>query len=144
MPIKMNYKTLTKVILILATLTTIGCSKDVSSTYTYEPLTNITYTVKTRELKYHSDTKSVFMRFELAINNKSNKEVYLDISKIKASLNSELSSETYYDSVASVLPKKEKLKKGASNFKLYFVYSENLREKNINKFKITSYGLSES
>ncbi len=129
-------------ILVILIVALSSCSKGVSGTYTYEVMKNVTYEVNTKKLKYHSDIKSIFLYFELTIENKSNKEIYLNIGEIKAKLNGELNSDTYYDSLASVMPKKEKLNKGETRLKLYFVFPENPNNEKLNKFEITNYGLS--
>ncbi len=103
---------------------------------------NVTYTVNTNELEYNSDLKSVFLYFELIIENTSNEDVFLDVGKIQANLNGELSAETYYDSLASVMPEKERLNSGRTENKLYFVFPEILKNEELKDFKIINYGLS--
>ena len=126
-------------ILLIAVI--VSCSKNAEDSYSYETLDKVTYTVNTKKLKYYSDTKSVFLYFELIINNNFTEAVYIDIGKIKANLNGELSAATYYDSLASVMPNEEELQKGESIRKLYFVFSENLRGKDLKEFEVTNYGL---
>lgn len=121
-----------------------GCSEGVTRTYTYDVMENVKYTLNANNLEYKSDIKSVFLYFELVIENNSNQEIYLDVGKIKASLNGELSTGTWYDSLASNLPIKEKLKKGRTKLKLYFVYPESLKGVDFNDFKVVNNGLSEA
>jgi hypothetical protein len=103
---------------------------------------NIIYTLHTKELKYHSDVKAVFLHFDLLIENKSNEKVFLDIGKIQAKLNGEPSSAVYYDSLASVMPEIEILRGGLTQKNLYFVFPESLKDRKLRDFRITSYGLS--
>ncbi len=138
----MKDKSIKKIFLILLVTVFLGCDKNITGNYTYKVLNNITYTVNTKKLSYHADIKSVFLHFDLNIVNKNDDDVYLDIGKIQAKLNNETSVGTYYDSLASVMTKKEKLKKNHSIYKLYFVFSENLKEQDLNEFTITNFGIS--
>ena len=137
----MPIKTKTYSFLILLLVTLAGCGTNASGTYKYDAMENVTFTVNTKKLKHHGDIKSVFLYFELTIQNNSNKDIYLNVGEIQAKLNGELSSETHYDSLASVLPKKERLKKGQTELKLYFVFSENQINKKLKEFNVVNYGL---
>ncbi len=138
----MKIRNITGIILVSLFLINLGCTKNDVRTYIYIPINNITFTFHTKELKHHSDVKAVFLYFELQIENFSNREVFLDIGEIQANLNGELSTETYYDSLASVIPEKEILKSGLTEHKLYFVFPESIKDKNLKDFRITSFGLS--
>ena len=96
----------------------------------------------TKDLKYHSDVKAVFLHFDLQIENNSYKEVFLDIGRIQANLNGVNSREVYYDSLASVMPEKEILNRGLTEHKLYFVFPETNKNMDLRDFRVTSYGLS--
>ena len=138
MPIKAKANGLLLVLLV----TLSGCCIDASGTYKYEPIKDVAFTVNTTKLKYHKDIKAVFLYFELTIENKSDKEIYFNLGEIKAELNGEKSTETYYDSLASVLPKKERLKNGQTKLNLYFVFSEKQKNTELKEFKVIDYGLS--
>ena len=138
MPIKAKTHGLLLVLLVALS----GCGIDASGTYKYEPIKDVAYTVNTTKLKHHEDIKAVFLYFELTIENKSSKEIYFNVSEIKSELNGEESTETYYDSLASVLPKKERLKKGQTKLNLYFVFSEKQKNRELKEFKVINYGLS--
>jgi hypothetical protein len=68
--------------------------------------------------------------------------VYLDLGRLKASLNGISSKATHYDSLASVIPEKEKLASGESHYKLYFVFPENADSSETQDFNLINYGLS--
>ena len=138
----MRHRNVNEIVLVCLLITILGCLKNATGTYTYIPMDNITYTLHTKELKYHSDVKAVFLNFDLLIENKSNEKVFLDIGKIRGNLNGQPSSAVYYDSLASVMPEIENLKSGLTQKNLYFVFPESLRGRKLRDFKITSYGLS--
>ena len=127
---------------LLLLIPLVGCSKNVVGSYTYEPLENVAYTLNAERTSYHSEINSVFLYFELEIKNNSSTPIYIDISKIQAHTNAQSSSATYYDSLASVIPRRELLKNGNTSYKLYFVFSEALMDQELDGFKIIKYGLT--
>ncbi len=138
----MKIRNIKCVVLVCLSLISLGCTKNDAGTYIYKPFKNITFTLHTKELKYRSDVKAVFLHFDLQIENNSNKEVLLNIGKIQANLNGVNSRETYYDSLASVMPEKEILNRGLTEHKLYFVFPESIKNMNLRDFRVTSHGLS--
>ena len=135
----MNIQTISFVALLLIAVS--GCAQKNESTHSYNPLNNVSFVINTKKLDYHSDTKSVFLYFDLKVENKASEDVFINVGKIQANLNGEPSKRTYYDSLASVIPKEEKLKNGISTWKLYFVFPEHLKARKIEQFRVTDYGL---
>ena len=129
-------------ILVLGSLSLSGCGNYTTNSYSYEAMRDVTFIVNTKKLKYYPNVNSVFLHFELIVENASNKDIYLDVGKIQASLNGVKSLATHYDSVASVMPHKEKLGKGRTSNNLYLVFSDKLRNQKLKEFNITSFGLS--
>lgn len=142
MTLKMKIKYITQILPAVMILFFIGCSENAARSYAYEPMKNITFIFNTKELKYNSDINAVFLYFKLSIENQSNEEVFFDIGKIQAKLNGELSSATYYDSLASVMPEKERLNTGKTENNLCFVFSDSLKNDDLKEFKVINYGLS--
>ncbi len=69
------------------------------------------------------------------------KTIYFNPENIKVYTNNYRNSFTYYDSFASSEAKTEKLQKGVSVFKLYFVFPDKLGTSEINQFEITDFGM---
>ena len=138
MPVKT--KIYTFLIALLVALT--GCGINASGTYMYEPIEDVTFKIDTTKLKYKSKIEHVFLYFELNVENNSDKEIYFNFGEMQANLNGEISTSVHYDSLGSGLPQKEKLKKGQTKLKLYFVFSKEQKDKKLKEFKVIKYGLS--
>ncbi len=126
---------------ILLALMVSGCSTDVSNTYVYHPSDNLDFTFQTKTITRHKDTKSIFLYFELVVSNHSETLRRINVGEIHATLNGILSKRVYYDSLASVLPRFETLKKGKTSYKLYFVFPEKIAYKNSFTFNVIGFGL---
>ena len=120
----------------------IGCGKKLNKTYNYTPYDEIKVEINLRKLKAHPKHKSVFLYFTFAVENSSAKNVYFNCGNIKAQLNEHINEFTYYDSLASVEPKTEELKRGNSIYNLYFVFAEEVGTKEIQNFEIQDFGIT--
>jgi len=139
----MNCRFEMKIFMALIMLTMAGCSNAYSGVYEFRPFNGVTLIIQTKEIKQYPKIESVFLYFELTVRNQSLNEVYLDLGQLKASLNGISSTATHYDSLASVIPEKEKLAAGESHFELYFAFPESVDLRNgIQDFKLINYGLS--
>jgi hypothetical protein len=121
-----------------------GCSNQVSGSYKYEPIKKVLFEIELKNIKAHTETKSVFLFFTCKIDNGSNNPLFFNYAKIKANVNNYENSFTYYDSLASAEPDTEELEMGVSVYKLYFVFPDAMGEKPIKDFKITNFGLATS
>jgi len=138
----MILRTISNILIIFTIATFVGCSSNTTETYDYQPMDSVSFSVKTENLVNNPDIGSLFLYYELSITNQSNKSIYLDIGQIRASLNGVVSLATYYDSLASVMPEKEKLIIGESRYKLYFVFPAYSGIDNIEEFRVINHGLS--
>lgn len=125
---------------VIFILTLIGCKK--SETYTYSPILGITFNIVLKEVKPQPEHKSLFLYFDLKIENESSKHIFFNPADMEANLNGAVSKSVYYNSLASVIPEKKELAKGVSNYRLYFVFKGKIDRK-ISSFVITNFGLSE-
>ena len=136
----MNLKFNTIAILIVFLTAIVGCAKSYERKYTYTVFKDVTYTVKTKRLKRHSEN-SVFLYFDLILDNSSNDVFILTDVQIQVSLNGETSKITHYDSFAAPAPYEIEIGYGKHIHKLYFVFSDNLLGKELKEFRIKDYGL---
>ena len=118
----------------------LGCSK--LGSYSYNPHKGIKIDVKLKKLKAHPEHKSIFLHFDLLIENNAPNDVYFHPGQLRAKLSGEISEATYYDSLASVETEKRELSRGKSTYHLYFVFPESVGTTSIKDFNIVNFGFS--
>lgn len=136
----MNLRFNTIAILLFFFTAIVGCAKSYERKYTYTVFNDVTYTVKTKRLKRHSEN-SVLLYFDLILDNNSNDIFILTDVQIQVSLNDEVSKITHYDSLAAPAPYEIEIGHGKHIHKLYSVFSDNLWGKELKGFRIKDYGL---
>ena len=130
-----------KIIIVLFLTFIFGCSN--LGDYNYQLQKNIELKVKLENISYHSENGYNWssLNFEYNILNNSHKQIYFRFDSIKIQFNGELSSKIYYNSIASVIPKREKLHEGENRYSLYAVFPDSIQSIQQNKLKILSDGL---
>ena len=131
-----------KLLFYLIVLIIAGNSHVYAGVFEYQPAESVKYIVQTKDIKQYPNIGSVFLFIELTVRNQSPNELYLDLGRLNASLNGISSTATHYDSLASVIPKKEKLASGESQYQLYFVFPENAYSSKTQDFNLIKYGLT--
>ncbi len=117
-----------------------GCGE--ARQYRYSPLAVVNLAFVLRGLDHKEELHSRFLYFDLVIDNRSKSQILFNPGKLRAVLNGEANSATYYDSLVSVMPDTLRLKIGETSFRLYFVFPENVGEY-LNGFEVVDFGLSE-
>ena len=118
----------------------VACGKAIESSY--HPYENVDVLIKVKGLKAQPKHKVSFLYFDLQIINNSDKKYSINVGDIKAKLGNVSSKETHYDSLASVMPERNELKKGTSIDHLYFVFPEGVSEDEISGLEITDFGIA--
>ena len=130
------------ILLILTCMLSLKCTTDVAQVYEYEPTNDVVLRVKLRKLVAQPQHKSVFLYFDIEFENNASNPIYIHLGELRASLNNKVSTETYYDSLASVLPEKTVLERGRSSHRLYFVFPQEVGTAEVRNFKLVNYGVS--
>ncbi len=110
--------------------------------YNFHPIPDVNLNVVLNNFDYISkdSTTSTLLYFEYKIQNESKSDIYFDFDSIKLQLNGNVSSQVYFNSIASVIATRKQLKKGENHFSLYAVFIDSLVFNEQNNFKIVSYG----
>ena len=127
--------------LILLLLLVCGC-KDMAS-FDYSPFKDIELQFNLKRAKYSQEHKATFLYFELQVKNDASEDIYFDPGRLKVNVNGTISKETYYDSLASVMPERKILKKCKDRYNLYFVLTGETKLKSIEEFKVLNFGLDQ-
>jgi hypothetical protein len=110
--------------------------------YNFQPIPKVNLNVVLNNLDYNSEASitSTFLYFDYKIINESNSDIYFNFDSIKVVFNGNVSSQIYFNSIASVISTRKKLKIGENIFPLYAVFADSIVSNNSNSFKIISYG----
>ena len=114
----------------------IGCSSP--KEYVFKPLEEVSLAFSLYRVKYMSDTKSVFVRYELTLTNIGTTEISFDPGDIKIRINGLENEFTYYDSIGSVMTESQVYAPGSTVFNLYSVFPEELKGLKIKDIKTVS------
>ena len=109
--------------------------------YSFTPYEGVNVKVTLKKIKTMQKDKMIFLFFDYTIQNSSQSDYYFNPGQIKAKVNNQISKEAWYDSLASVEPKQEKLLKGITTCELYFVFPEGEDLSKIKNFEIVDFGL---
>ena len=117
-----------------------GCSN--LGEYNFQPIPKVNLKVVLNNLDYNSEgsNTSTFLYFDYKIINESINDIYFNYDSIKVQFNGNVSSQIYYNSIASIIPTRKKLKNGENHFSLYAVFSDSLVSSKPSSLKIVSYG----
>lgn len=117
-----------------------SCSK--LGEYNFQPIPKVNLKVVLYNLNYKTeDSKtSTFLYFNYEITNESKSDVHFNFDSIKVQFNGNVSSRIYFNSIASVIASRKKLKNGENIFPLYAVFNDSVVSKSLNSFNIISYG----
>ena len=127
--------------IIILVLSTYAC-KEMTS-FEYAPYSDVGIEIMFKDAEYHKEHNSTFFYFELRVKNAASRDVFFNPGNLKGKINGVVSKETYYNSLASVMPERKILDKGESSFKLYFVLPGEMDE-SINRFEVLNFGLENS
>ena len=116
-----------------------GCGE--ARQYRYSPAAGVNFAFVLRGLDHIEELHSRFLYFDLIVDNRSKSEILFNPGELRAVLNGESNSATYYDSSGSVMTETLRLEIGETSFRLYFVFPENVRE-DLNDFELVNFGLS--
>ena len=130
--VKLRYSLFALIMLI------VGCGP--IGFYSFVPHEGINVKVKLKKIKTMHKDKIIFLFFDYKIENSSQSDYFFNPGQIKAKVNNQISEEVWYDSLASVEPKQEKLVKGITSHELYFVFPESEDLSKIRSFEIVDFG----
>lgn len=110
--------------------------------YNFQPIPEVNLNVVLNNLDYNSKGSNVStsLYFDYIIINESKSDLYFNFDSIKVQFNAIVSSRIYFNSIASVIPTRKRLKDGENRFSLYAVFLDSLVSSKPNNFKIVSYG----
>ncbi len=120
-------------LLAASTILMIECSDKASGIFHYQPIKHVEVNVNLTKLE--SDQTS-FLYCDVEYLNNSKELLFLNIGNLKAKAENTTSSATYYDSLASVMPEKEKLEKRKNSYNLYFVFPKKLSGDELNDLRL--------
>jgi len=126
-------------LLVASTILMAGCSDKVSGKFHYQPIKHVEVNIN---LTKHESDQTSLLYCDVEYLNNSKELLFLNIGNLKAKVRNTTSSATYYDSLASVMPEKEKLERGKSSYNLYFVFPKKLNGDDLDEFEIVNFGLS--
>jgi hypothetical protein len=110
--------------------------------YNFQPIPKVKLNVVLNNLDYNSEGSNIStsLYFDYKIINESKSDIYFNFDSIKVQFNGNVSTQIYFNSIASVIPTRKRLKDDENHFSLYAVFSDSLFSSKPNNFKIVSYG----
>lgn len=110
--------------------------------YDYQPMPNVKIQVILKDLDHHYEdsTKWVSLVFDYKIINESKNPIYFKFDSIKIQFNGNISAKVFINSIASIIATRKRLQNGENDFSLYALFSDSVKVKKHNVFKILSYG----
>ena len=128
--------------IVLLTLL-VGC-KDIA-TFTLAPYPDVSVTAVVHKVSYHDfeiPGKTTFVHFKYTVTVRSDVPVYFKVGNISTSLNGVKTKEAYYDTIASIAPHWQKMKKGENAIEVYVVFPGAVDISAIPNLQFINYGLS--
>lgn len=120
-----------------------GCSE--ITTVSLAPYPDVSVIATARKVSYHeyeSVGKTTFVYFRYVVTARSDAPLYFKVDTISVNINGQKNESAYYDSVASILPRWEPLKKGESVLDVYAVFPGTIDATAVANVEFTNLGFS--
>lgn len=121
----------------------IGCSEITTVSLTPYPDVNVIATA--RKVSYHHHEisgKTTSVHFRYLVTARSDAPLYFKVDTISVNINGQKNESAYYDSVASILPRWEPLKKGETVLDVYAVFPGTIDATTVANVKFMNLGFS--
>lgn len=129
------------IVTILLFLSIYGCNE--LGSFDYIPTKDVEFHFNFVKAEHSKEHNATFVYFELQITNNASEAFYFNPGMLQAKINDSKSQETYYDSLASVMPERKIVKKGKESYNLYFVLPVETSLDTIEKFEVLKSGLDQ-
>lgn len=137
-------RSLANIIATLVLLAALAGCEEIAS-FAFTPYTDVGLTATVRKVSYHDfeiPGKTTFVHFKYNVTVGSDTPIYFKVGEVALSINGTKNNSAYYDTVVSMVPHWERMKKGENVIEAYASFPGTIDATEVTNLKFIHFGFS--